>query len=156
MKSRTGPLLTKSSSGSIGIGELLRTASSIPPKVCSPDKQVGKHTNTVNAIVPHVYGGQSGTEGTVALLGCPLILDPLGAWQWKAEAPSPKWETLTKVRFWTAMGHTYPKHGASMDLGGLRQRLAWPLTEVKSTEPGKVDVVNIEVSGKMVKMLCAP
>ena len=29
---------------------------------------------------------------------------PLGAWQWKPEAPSPKWETLSKARFWTAMG----------------------------------------------------
>ena len=50
----------------------------------------------------------------------------------------------------------YPKHGASMDLGRLRQRLPSPLTEVKSTASGKVDVVNIEVSGKIVKMLCAP
>ena len=79
---------------------------------------------------------------------------PLGAWQWKFEAPSPKWETLSKERFWTAMGHTFPKRGASMDLG--RPRLATPLTEVKSTESGKVDVLNIEASGKMVKMLCAP
>ena len=31
-----------------------------------------------------------------------------------------------------------------------------PLTEVKSTEFGKVDVLNIEASGKMVKMMCAP
>ena len=81
---------------------------------------------------------------------------PLGAWQWKAEAPSPKWETLSKALFWTAMGHTYPKHGASMDLGRLRARLASPLTGVKSTESGKVDVVNIEVTGKVCKMLCAP
>ena len=42
-----------------------------------------------------------------------------------------------------------------MDLGRLRQQLASPLTEVKSTESGKVDVVNIRVSGKMVKVLCA-
>ena len=42
-----------------------------------------------------------------------------------------------------------------MDLGCLRARLASPLTEVKSTESGKVDVVNIEVTGKVVKMLCA-
>ena len=41
-----GPLLTRSSSGSIGIGEPLRTASSIPLEVCFPDKQVGKHANT--------------------------------------------------------------------------------------------------------------
>ena len=34
--------------------------------------------------------------------------------------------------------------------------LASPLTEVKSTESGKVDLLNIEASGKMVKMLCAP
>ena len=54
------------------------------------------------------------------------------------------------------MGHTFQKHGASMDLGRLRARLASPLTEVKSTESGKVDVLNIEDSGKMVKMLCAP
>ena len=85
-----------------------------------------------------------------------MVSDPLGAWQWKAEAPSPKWETLSKAHFWTAMGKTFPKHGASMDLGRLRARLASPLTEVKSTESGKVDVVNIEVSGKMVKMLGAP
>ena len=81
---------------------------------------------------------------------------PLGARQWKAEAPSPKWETLSKARFWTAMGQTYPKHGASLDLGRRRARMASPLTEVKSTESGKVDLVNIEVNGKMVKMLCSP
>ena len=54
------------------------------------------------------------------------------------------------------MGNTHQKHGSSMDLGRLRARLASPLTEVKSTESGKVDVVNIEVTGKVVKMLCAP
>ena len=54
------------------------------------------------------------------------------------------------------MGNTHPKHGPSMELGRLRARLASPLTEVKSTESGKVDVVNIEVTGKVVKMLCAP
>ena len=54
------------------------------------------------------------------------------------------------------MGNTHPKHGSSMDLGRLRARLASPLTDVKSTESGKVDVVNIEVTGKVVKMLCAP
>ena len=54
------------------------------------------------------------------------------------------------------MGHTVPKHGASMHLGRLRARLASPLTEVMSTESGKVDVVNIGVTWKMVKMLCAP
>ena len=43
-----------------------------------------------------------------------------------------------------------------MDLGHLRARLASPLTEVKSTESVKVDVVDIEVTGKVVKMLCAP
>ena len=31
-----------------------------------------------------------------------------------------------------------------------------PLTEVKSMESGIVDVVNIEVTGKVVKMMCAP
>ena len=41
-----------------------------------------------------------------------------------------------------------------MDLGRLRARLASPLSEVKYTESGKVDVVNIEVTGKVVKMLC--
>ena len=81
---------------------------------------------------------------------------PLGAWQWKAEAPSPKWETLSKARFWTAMGNTHPKHGSSIDLGCLRARLASPLTEVKSTESGDVDVVNIEVTGKVVKTLYTP
>ena len=54
------------------------------------------------------------------------------------------------------MGHTFPKHGPSMDLGRLCARLASPLTEVKSTESGKVDVLNIEASRKMVKMMCAP
>ena len=54
------------------------------------------------------------------------------------------------------MGNTHPKHGSSMDLGRLRARLASPLMEVKSTESGKVDVVNIEVIGKVGKMLCAP
>ena len=41
-------------------------------------------------------------------------------------------------------------------LGRLRALLASPLTEVKCTDSGKVDVLNIEVSGKMVKMLSAP
>ena len=54
------------------------------------------------------------------------------------------------------MGNTHPKHESSMDLGRLRARLALPLTEVKSTESGKVDMMNIEVTGKLVKMLCAP
>ena len=54
------------------------------------------------------------------------------------------------------MGNTHPKHGSSMDLGRLHARLASPLTKVKSTESGKVDVVNIEVTGKVVKMLCTP
>ena len=54
------------------------------------------------------------------------------------------------------MGETFPKHAASMDLGRLRQRLVSPLSEVKSTDSGNVDLVNIEVGGKMVKILCAP
>ena len=74
----------------------------------------------------------------------------------KVEALSPKWETLSQARFWTAMGHTFPKHGASMGDGRLPARLASPLTESKSTEFGKVDVVDVEVSEKIVKMLCAP
>ena len=41
----TGPLLTTCSSGSTGIGEPLQTASCMPLKVCSPDRQVGKHAN---------------------------------------------------------------------------------------------------------------
>ena len=81
---------------------------------------------------------------------------PFGAWQSKPEAPLPKWETLSKARFWTAMENTHPKHGSSMDLRRLRAQLASPLTEVKSTESRNVDGVNIEVSGKVVKMLCAP
>ena len=52
------------------------------------------------------------------------------------------------------MGNTHPKHGSSMDLGRPRARLAPPLTEVKPTESGKVDVVNIEVTGRVVKTLC--
>ena len=54
------------------------------------------------------------------------------------------------------MGNTHPKHGSSMDLDPLRASLALPLTEVKATESGRVDVVDIEVTGKVVKMLCAP
>ena len=54
------------------------------------------------------------------------------------------------------MVNTHSKHGSSMDLGRLRARLASSSTEVKSTESGKVDVVNIHVTGKEVKMLCAP
>ena len=54
------------------------------------------------------------------------------------------------------MQNAHPKHGSPMDLGRLRARLASPLTEVKSTESGKVHEVNIEVTGKVVKMLCAP
>ena len=50
------------------------------------------------------------------------------------------------------MGDTHPKHGSSMDLGRLRARLASPWTEVKSTESVKVDVLNIEVTRKVVKM----
>ena len=81
---------------------------------------------------------------------------PFRAWQWKSEAPSPKWKMLSKARFWTAMGHTFRKRAASMDLGRLRAGLALPLTEVKSTESREVHVLNIEAGGKMVKMLCAP
>ena len=55
-----------------------------------------------------------------------------------------------------AMGNTLPKRWASMDLGPLCARLAVPLTEVKSTESEKVEVLNIEACGKMVKTLCAP
>ena len=134
----------------------LRAKIDMRPEVCSRDKQVGKHANTVNATL-HTFTEASPAE-KVPLHDWDVLWFriPLGAWQWKAEAPSPKWETLSKARFWTAMGHTYPKHGASMDLGRLRARLASPLTEVKSTESGKVDVVNIEVTGKVVKMLCAP
>ena len=43
-----------------------------------------------------------------------------------------------------------------MNLPCLHARPAVPLTEVKSTECGKVDVLNIEASGKMGKVLCAP
>ena len=81
---------------------------------------------------------------------------PLGPWQWKADALSRKWEMLSKTRFWTEMGHTHPKLRASMDLGRLRRPLASPLNKVKSMESGNLDVVNIEVTGKMVKMLCSP
>ena len=54
------------------------------------------------------------------------------------------------------MGNTLRKRGATMDLGRLRAQLALPLTGVKSTESRKVDVLNVEGGGKMVKMLCAP
>ena len=43
-----------------------------------------------------------------------------------------------------------------MDLGRLRARLASPFIEVNSTESRKVNVVHIEVTGKVVKLLCAP
>ena len=76
--------------------------------------------------------------------------------QWKPEAPTPKWETLSKAQFWAAMANTLPKRGATIDLGPLRARLATPLTEVNSTDSRKVDVMNIEAGGKMVKMLCPP
>ena len=65
-------------------------------------------------------------------------------------------KTFSKARFWTVMTNTLLKRGATMDLGRLRARLATPLTEVKSTEPGTVDVPNTEVGGKMVKMLGSP
>ena len=81
---------------------------------------------------------------------------PLGAWQWKPEAPSPKRETLSKARFWKAMGNTQPKHGLSMDLGCLRARLASPLTEVTSTESVKVDLVHIEVTGNVCQNPVCP
>ena len=126
------------------------------PEVCSPDKQVGTNPNKVNATF-HTFTQASPAEKVPLhdwdVLWFPI---PLGVWQWKAEAPSPKCETLSKVGFWTAMGNTHPEHGSSMDLGRLRARLPSPLAEVKSRESRKVDVVNIEVTGKVVKMLCAP
>ena len=130
----------RSSSGSIGIGEPRREALSIRPEVCSPHKQVGKHANKVSATF-HMFREASPAE-KVPLQDWDVLWFriPLGAWKWKPEAPSPKWETLSKARFWTAMGNSHPKHGSSMDLGRLRARLASPLTEVKSTESGKVDV----------------
>ena len=149
-------MLTRSSNGSIGIGEPRQTASSIRPEVCSPDKQVGKHANKVNATF-HTSTEASPAE-KVPLHDWDVLWFRilLGAWQGKAEARLPKWDTFSKPRFWTAMGNTHPKHGSSIDLGRLRAPLASPLTEVKSTESGKVDSVNIEVTGKVVKMLCAP
>ena len=64
------PLLTRSNSASIGIGELLRKPSFISPEVCFPDMEVGKHANTKpnQAInnVPHLCRGQCGEEGTAA------------------------------------------------------------------------------------------
>ena len=123
-KSRTGPLPTRSSSGSIGIGEPRGTALSIQPEVCSPHKQVGKHANKVNATF-HVFTKARPAE-KVPLHDWDVLWFriPLGAWQWKPEAPAPKWETLSKARFWMAMGNTHPEHGSSMDLGCLRARLA--------------------------------
>ena len=157
-KSKTGPLLTRSSSGSIGIGEPPWTASSIPPEVCSPKKQLGKHANTKpsrSIQTFHTCAETSPAEKVPLHEGdVNWFQISLAAWQWKAEAPSPKWETLSKARFWLAMGHTSPKHGASLHLDRLRARLSSPLMEVKSTESGKVDVVNIEVNGKMVKIVC--
>ena len=155
-KSRTGPLPTRSSSGSTGIVEPRRTALSIRPAVCSPHKQVGKHANKVNATFPMFPEASPAEKVPLHDWNVLWFRIPFEAWQWKTEALSPKWETLSKARFWTAMGNTHPKHGSSMDLGRLRARLASPLTEVQSTESGKVDVVNIEVTGKVVKMLCSP
>ena len=54
------------------------------------------------------------------------------------------------------MASTLRKRGAAMDLGRLRARLATALMKIKSTQSGKVDVLNIEVGGKMVKLLCTP
>ena len=132
----------------------------MPLEVCSPDRQAGKHANTKHNL--SIKSFQSCAEASPAER-LPMhdwdvnwFSIPLGAWQWKAEAPSPTWGTLSKGRVLTAMGHTFLKHGASMDLGRLRARLASPLTEVKSKEYGKVDVLNIEAGGKMVRMLCAP
>ena len=127
------PLPTKSSSGSIGIGEPRQTALSIRPAVCSPHKLVGKHANKVNAIFPMFPEASPAEKVPLHDWDVLWFRIPFGAWQWKPEAPSPKWETLSKARFWTAMGNTHPKHGPSMDLGRLRARLASPLTEVKST-----------------------
>ena len=45
-----------------------------------------------------------------------------------------KMETLSNVRFWTAMRHTFPERETSMNIARLRARLAQPLTDVKSTE----------------------
>ena len=98
-KSRTGPLPTRSSSGSISIGKPRRTAFSIRPAVYSPHKQVGKHANKVNATF-HMFTEASPAEKE------PLhdrdvlwFRIPFGARQWKPEAPSPKCETLSKARF---------------------------------------------------------
>ena len=80
----------------------------------------------------------------------------LGAWQWKAQQPHPKWENMSKARLWTLPRPLVGKRKATMDFGRIRARLASPLTEVKSSESGKINVVNIEVTGRMVKMLCGP
>ena len=132
----------------------------IPLEVCSPHKQVGKHASKQHSRSIQTFHtcAEASPADKVPLHDGDVnwIRTSLGAWQWNAQAPSPKWKTLSKARFWTAKAHAFRKHWASMDLGRLRARLASPLTEVKSTESGKVDVLNIEVSGKMVKMACAP
>ena len=43
-----------------------------------------------------------------------------------------------------------------MDFGQIRTRLASLLPQVKTSESGKINFLNIEETGRMVKMLCAP
>ena len=67
MLSSSGALLTRSSSGSSGIGEVLPTESSIQPEVCFLKGQTHKHqTKYCYKLFPHLCRGQSGKEGTVA------------------------------------------------------------------------------------------
>ena len=77
---------------------------------------------------------------------------PFGGLAMKIRGSVAEMGKLSKALFWTAMGHTFPNCGASMDLGRLRAPLALPLMEVKSTESGKVDVLHIEAGEKMVKL----
>ena len=157
--SRTGPLLTRSSSGSTGIQEPLRTASSIRPEVCSLKRQIGKHANTTKKSATNYFltCAEASPAERVPLHDWDVhsfrIL--LGAWQWKPEAPTPKCRTLSKARFLAAMDDTLPQRGATMDFGRLCARLATPQTDVKSGESGKVDVLNIQVMERSSKG-CVP
>ena len=76
--------------GSIGIGKPRGTALSIRLEVCSPHKQAGKHANKVNATF-HMFTEASPAE-KVPLHDWDVLWFriPLGAREWKAEAPSPK------------------------------------------------------------------
>ena len=133
---------------------------SVRPEVSSPERQVGKDADTRKNRATNSFTtcAQASPAERVPLQDWDInwFGIPFGAWQWKQRAPTPKWATLSMARFWTVMANTLSKCGATIDLGRLCARLAIPLTKVKCTESGTVDVLNIGVGGEMVKMFCAP